>query len=238
MCTRTVSTLARALESSGIATVSLLSNRQQAEAIGPPRGLFCEFPLGRPLGRPLDPAYQRRVLDAAFALLPGREGPRIVDFPDVIEDEADQPLACPIPPRLDPSEPPAVAEARALRPAYERGLARAGAPQVGRVVDADAIPEAIRPFARVVAGAPWNGVEYPGGRIPDLLLDIRAYYETAALGLADHVPAARASESWYHRKTRMGELLRRYFEIVKQADPPFPGLFYLIPMSQTDAELF
>lgn len=238
MCTRTVSTLARALEASGIATISLLSNRAQAEGIGPPRGLFCEFPLGRPLGRPLDPVYQRRVLDAAFALLPEREGPRIVDFPDVIEDAADQPLACPIPPRLDPNEPPAIAEARALRPAYERGLARTGAPQVGRVVDADGIPEAIRPFADVVAGAPWNSVEYRGGRIPEVLLDIRAYYETAALGLSDHVPAARASESWYHRNTRMGELLRRYFEIVKQADPPFPGLFYLIPLSQTDAELF
>jgi len=238
MCTRTVSTLARALESAGIATVSLLSNRKQAEGIGPPRGLYCEFPLGRPLGKPLDPVYQRRVLDAAFALLPRRDGPVLVDFPDVIEDEADQPLACPIPPRLDPNEVAAVAEARALRPAYERGLARSGAPQVGRVVDADGIPEAIRPFAAVVVGAQWNAVAYPGSDVAALLLDIRAYYETAALGLAEHVPAARASESWYHRKTSMGELLRRYFEIVKQADPPFPGLFYLIPMSQTDAELF
>ena len=253
MCTRTVSTLARALEAAGIATVSLLSNRKQAEGIGPPRGLYCEFPLGRPLGKPLDPAYQRRVLDAAFALLdapsspsvpsspPGSaaaDEPLIVDFPDVIEDESDQPLACPIPPRLDPNEAPAIAEARALRPAYERGLARTGAPQVGRVVDADEIPEAIRPFVAVVEGAPWNAVEYAGGPIGELLLDIRAYYETAALGLSDHVPAARASESWYHRKTRMGDLLRRYFETVKQADPPFPALFYLIPLSQTEENLF
>lgn len=259
MCTRTVSTLARALEAAGIATVSLLSNRKQAEGIGPPRGLYCAFPLGRPLGKPLDPAYQRRVLDAAFALLdapaspaspspsspppgsaaaPETTEPLIVDFPDGIEDEADQPLACPIPPRLDPNEAPAIAEARALRPAYERGLARTGAPQVGRVVDADGVPEAIRPFVAVVEGAPWNAVEYAGGRIGELLLDIRAYYETAALGLSDHVPAARASESWYHRKTRMGDLLRRYFETVKQADPPFPALFYLIPLSQTEENLF
>lgn len=161
-----------------------------------------------------------------------------MDFPDAIEDEAEQPLACPIPPRLDPNEAPAIAEARALRPAYERGLARTGAPQVGRIVDADGVPEAIRPFVAVVEGAPWNAVAYPGGRIGELLLDIRAYYETAALGLSDHVPAARASESWYHRKTRMGDLLRRYYEAVKQADPPFPGLFYLIPMSQTQDTLF
>ncbi len=238
MCTRTVSTLARALEAAGIATVALLSNRTQAEAIRPPRGLFCDFPLGRPLGRPLDAAYQHRVLAAAFALLPHRGAETIVDFPDVIEDEADQPLSCPIPPRLDPALPPAIAEARALRPAYERGLARSGAPQVGRVVDADGLPEAIRPFVAVVEGAPWNAVDYAGGRIGELLLDVRAYYETAALGLSDHVPAARATESWYHRETRMGDLLRRYYEVVKQADPPFPGLFYLMPLSQTQDTLF
>jgi len=238
MCTRTVSTLARALEACGIATVALLSNRRQAETIGPPRGLYCAFPLGRPLGRPLDPAFQHRVLDAAFALLPRRDGPLLVDFGEVIEDEADAPLACPIPPRLDPNEPPAVAEARALRPAYERGLARAGRPQVGRVVDADDVPDAIRPFVAVVDGAPWHAVDYPGGEPTRVLLDIRAYYETAALGLSDHVPAARASESWYPRKTRMGALLARYYEAVKAADPPFPGLFYLMPISQTTDALF
>jgi D-proline reductase (dithiol) PrdB len=238
MCTRTVSTLARALEASGIATVCLISNRRQAERIGPPRGLYCEFPLGRPLGRPLDAAYQHRVLEAAFGLLPRRDGPLLVDFGEVIEDEADTPLACPIPPRLDPNEPPAVAEARALRPAFERGLARVARPQVGRVVDADGIPEAIRPFVAVADGAAWNGVAYAGGEPTRVLMDIRAYYETAALGLSDHVPAARASESWYHRTTRMGELLERYFRAVQAADPPFPGLFYVMPLSQTTAELF
>lgn len=238
MCTRTVSTLARALEASGIATISLLSNRRQADAIGPPRGLYCEFPLGRPLGRPLDPAYQHRVLEAAFALLPRRDGPLIVDFGEVIEDEVDTPLACPLPPHLDPSEPAPVAEARALRPAYERGVARSGLSQVGRVVDADGIPGAIRPFVEVVEGRPWNEVDYPGGEPTGVLMDIRAYYEQAALGLSDHVPAARASESWYYRKTRTGELVRRYLDAVKNANPPFPGAFYLVPMSQTDEPLF
>ncbi len=238
MCTRTVSTLARALEASGIATVALLSNRQQAERIGPPRGLYCEFPLGRPLGRPLDPGFQRRVLDAAFALLPRGEGPWIETYPEVIEDAADEPLVCPIPPRLDPHEPAAVAEARGLRAAYERGVARIGTTQVGRVVAADAIPDAIRPFARVVAGTPWNEVEYPGGDPATLLMDIRAYYEEAALGLSDHVPAARASESWYFRKTRTGDLVRRYLDAVKDAEPPFPGTYYLVPQSQTSEPLF
>lgn len=238
MCTRTVSTLARALESGGIATVALLANRPAAELIGPPRGLYCEFPLGRPLGKPLDEDFQRSVLDAAFALLPRMEGPAIETFDVVIRDEVDAPLACPIPPRLDPAAPAPISEARGLRGAYDRGVARTGATQVGRVVDADGIPEAIEAFVQVVEGTPWNEVEYVGGDPATLLMDIRAYYEEAALGLSEHVPAARAAETWYYQKTATGELVRRYLAAVKDADPPFPGTFYVLPASQTSEVLF
>jgi hypothetical protein len=238
MCTRTVSTLARALEASGIATVTLCANRTQAELVGPPRGLYCEFPLGRPLGKPLDSAYQRRVLDAAFALLPRMDGPLIEDFGEIIEDAADEPLSCPIPPRLDPNEPAAVSEARGLREAYERGIARAGHTEVGRIVDADGIPDAIRPFVAVVEGTPWNEVDYPGGDATTVLMDIRAYYEEAALGLSDEVPAARATESWYYRKTATGELMRRYLVAVQDADPPFPGTFYVVPTAHTEVKVW
>ena len=237
MCTRTVSTLARALEGAGLATVALLANRNAAELIGPPRGLYCEFPLGRPLGRPLDAGFQRDVLRAAFALLPKRQA-TIEDYGIVIEDEVDAPVSCPIPPRLVADEPAAIGEARALRAAYDRGVARIGTTQVGRVVDADGIPEAIRPFAEVADGKPWNEVSYPGGDPTTLLMDIRAYYEEAALGLSDEVPAARATESWYYRKTSAGALVRRYFEAVKDADPTFPGTFYVLPASQSDERLF
>ncbi len=238
MCTRTVSTLARALEASGIATVALLANRSAAELIGPPRGLYCEFPLGRPLGKPLDSEFQRSVLDSAFALLSRTDGPLIEDFDTVIEDEVDEPLSCPIPPRLDPNEPAPISEARGLRAAHDRGVARIGTSQVGRVVDADGIPDAIRAFVQVVEGAAWNEVEYVGGDPTTVLMDIRAYYEEAALGLALHVPAARATESWYYRKTSTGELVRRYLAAVKDVDPPFPGTFYVVPASQTSEVLF
>ena len=53
-------TLASVLEDAGLATVALSIIRGQVETTRPPRALHCEFPLGRPLGRPGDPALQRR----------------------------------------------------------------------------------------------------------------------------------------------------------------------------------
>ena len=59
-----------------MATVAIGSIRGQIYGTAPPRGLFCDFPLGRPLGVPGDPAFQRRVIERAFGMLertePGR----------------------------------------------------------------------------------------------------------------------------------------------------------------------
>jgi hypothetical protein len=54
-----VSTLAHVFEAAGIATIALGSVRKQIESTAPPRGLWCDFPLGRPLGRPGDAAFVR-----------------------------------------------------------------------------------------------------------------------------------------------------------------------------------
>ena len=87
--------LANVLEASGLSTVALASVRGQAERMKAPRALYCEFPLGRPLGAPDDPALQHRVLAAAFGLLatPADEVPVLATFPEVLEDASDEPLA-------------------------------------------------------------------------------------------------------------------------------------------------
>ena len=41
--------------------------RKHIEHTAPPRGLWCDFPLGRPLGVPNDPAFQHRVIEASLA---------------------------------------------------------------------------------------------------------------------------------------------------------------------------
>lgn len=49
------------------------------ELLRPPRALYVPFPFGMPLGHPEDPAQQRRVLAALFALL-DRPAPVLLDL--------------------------------------------------------------------------------------------------------------------------------------------------------------
>jgi hypothetical protein len=217
----------------GLASIALVSVRGQAEAIAPPRALYCEFPLGRPLGRPRDVAMQRRVLDAAFALLDQVDAPALVDFPEVVVDEADVPLAFPLPPRHDGGGPPAVDEARDLHTAWARTRAVNGATQVGRVVTADRILDAVELFVRVADDdVHWKSVPWPGRDLSATLMDIRLYYEEAAIALVDHVPGAHQTDAWFYAETEMGRLLRRFKAAVEQQDPPFPASAYLFPAYQ------
>ena len=97
-----------------MATVTLGSIEEQLVNTAPPRGLFCDFPLGRPLGKPLDAEFQHRVLAHAFSLLEKTE-PGVETFPESLTDNAEEVLVCPLPARHDPDAHPAVDEARGLR---------------------------------------------------------------------------------------------------------------------------
>jgi hypothetical protein len=80
MCNQTVGLIAAEFERRGISTVCIELLREVAERVRPPRALFVPYPHGYPLGAPNDPALQRRIIEAAFALL-DRPGP-----PPVLED--------------------------------------------------------------------------------------------------------------------------------------------------------
>lgn len=197
--------LARVLEAHGLSTVSLISVRGVAERLPPPRGLYGEFPLGRPLGRPDDPEFQHDVLRQAFALLEAPSGPVLDDHPVVIESDA-QPLACALPPRYDPDLPEAVDEARALRAAYDRTLARRGVTSIGRVLGADQVPDALAVLAAVADGADWTTAGFPGDPV-QTCHDIRTYYEEAAVSLVDVAPDAGQGEAWFYEQTAAGRTL-------------------------------
>jgi D-proline reductase (dithiol) PrdB len=237
-CSRTVTVLGHVFEAEGLATVVLASNQGITERSRPPRALLCDFPLGRPLGRPSDPAFQRRVLDAAFSLLERTDGPVLEQFPESIKDEADTPMACTLPPHHDPSVPVQISEARSLRPAWERTRASLQRTQVGRRVGAEGVPEAIERFLAIAQGKPWVEQFADLDEFLQTAMDIRVYYEEAALGLADHVPAARSSEAWFFQRTETGRLFREVVRVIRETGQEeglgLAGTFYIVPLSQDD----
>jgi hypothetical protein len=227
-----VGVLAHVFEAAGLATVGLSLVRGQAERVRAPRMLHCQFPLGRPLGRPCDPDFQHDVLRRALALLSRTDVPVLVDHPEVIDDEAEQPAACPLPARFDGDVAPAVSEVRGLRAAYDRQLARTGRSLVGRVGDADDIEELVARFVSIAQGAAYVDVGFDDHTVLAASQDIRAYYEEAALALLDHVPAARQAESWFYQSTATGAVLRAARDALKAADAPGLVTGYLLPATQ------
>jgi hypothetical protein len=223
-----VSTLAHVFEAEGLATIALGSQRQQIERTAPPRGLWCDFPLGRPLGRPGDADFQQRVLRHALSLLDA-PGPVFEMFPEAIHDDGTEIVACTLPPRHDPDLHPAVDEARGLRHAYDRAVARLGERAgAGRAVDADGIPAALEALIRIVDGTPWKDAGIPG--IPARVAqDIRGYYETAALGLNDEPPGAYAATRWFFDQTRAGQVVPEARAAMRDAGAKQPIWFYMAP---------
>ncbi len=220
--------LAHVFEAAGIATVVLSSVREMTVKVAPPRALHCEFPLGRPLGRPNDPAFQLDVLSSAFALLDARSGPVLVDYPEVIEAD-DQPASCALPPRFDPLLPPAVDEANGLRRAYDRARARRGVTSVGRAIGADDVPAALAVFDAIAHGADWKSAGIPGGNTTAVCHDIRTYYEEAATELVDGPARGRAIESWYFERTEAGATILAARAAMRDSGAKFPVWFYMTP---------
>jgi len=223
-----VSTLAHVFEAEGIATVALGSIKNQIESTAPPRGLWCDFPLGRPLGVPLDPEFQHRVLSAALELLASSE-PVFAEYDVSIVDDGTEVMACPLPPRHDPDAHPAIDEANGLRPAYERAIAKYGnRVGAGRTVEVDGITAAIGAFIRIADGVPWKEAGVPG--IPARVSqDIRGYYETAALALSDHAPSAWAGARWFLDHTEAGNVVMSARQAMADAGEKQPVWFYMAP---------
>lgn len=224
-----MSVLAHIIESAGIATVVLASMRPVAEQVAPPRALHGEFPLGRPLGKPADPEFQHDVLARAFALLDAPSGPVLESHPVVIE-ETTEAVACQIPAAYDADASPAVAEARGIRKAYDRVLARRGVTSVGRAIDADTVPDAIAALERIAAGTGLEEAALPGKNTVAVCHDIRTYYEEAAVELVEGpVAGGRAIENWFFDATEAGRVVLAARAALSEQGAPFPFWFYMAP---------
>jgi hypothetical protein len=202
------------LEARGTPTVAIGLVRPQIERTRPPRGLWTPFQLGRPLGDPDDPAFQRRVLLQALGLLERRDGPVILeDFPDDPPNWPDTPgWQPPLQPASETPDGPAGWEAAltremaALRPAWERACARYGRTTIGLSGQAPALWPAC--IARFLAGelpavAPH---ETAALTLRFLCDDLKAMYSEAAQ--ADGAPpSSRQIDAWFWSGTIGGRLL-------------------------------
>jgi hypothetical protein len=207
--------MAHMLEERGLATTVLALVLPQVEKVRPPRAVMTPFMLGRPLGEPNDPAFQRRVLMQALALLERTDGPVILEhFPDDNPSWFDRPdwvpaVALPAPGTpLTPREWKAAFETELalVLPVWERFKARFGRTTVGL---SGQPPEAWPGFAMAFLEGALPAI--PAHPTPALALrfmsdDLKALY-SEAVQADGGPPSARQIDGWFWRQTIAGQLL-------------------------------
>lgn len=227
--------LAHYLERRGIATVVIGLVPQHVEHIRPPRTLLVPFELGRPLGAPEQPDFQRRVLSAALGLLerPG-PGPVVESF----EDDApapegadeDEGWSCPVsfsPPGS--SEPASLGEAvreeiARLRPWWAQAARDRSRTGVGL---SGLEPEAIAAFLAELATRGDGASPVEGLSLGDALKlaaeDLKAFYLEAAT--ARPGASTRELHDWFWEETAAGQLLRTLREALAEHPDGAVALF-------------
>jgi hypothetical protein len=194
-----VGALGHFLERAGIATTGISLVREHTEKIRPPRALWVTFELGRPLGIPDDPPFQRRVVKAALDLLARTDGPLIADYPEHIVEEADlSGWACPInlaPQNADGLTP----EIDRLVSWYDRAVSVRGRTTVG-----------VSGLGMTAAGE--LVTQALGGALPEAqslkqaIDDLKAYYLEAASAFPDP-GTSRMRKAWLWGETQLAKTL-------------------------------
>ena len=208
--------LAHYFESEGLSTVLVGFVREHMKAIKPARGLFLDFPMGRGMGKPNDPEFQKKVIRAAFDLFDVETGPVLEDFPETIPVR-DGRMGYALPPELvlstsdigdvDSLVAEVQAEMDALLPDFEAAAASRGRTTVG----ASEFP--IKDFAPFISKfirgeipkSPRKGLP----AIPLLKLvveDLEAYY-TETRTHRDGIDDLELMGKWFWEETKAGRLL-------------------------------
>ncbi len=187
------------LEREGIPTAGISLVREHTETIRPPRALWVTFELGRPLGIPDDPAFQRRVLHAAARLLERSDGPLIVDYPEHVTEEADfTGWACPISLAPRPTDT-LEAEIDRLAVWYDRAVAAQGRTTVG-VSGLD-----MRAAGEMVMAA--LDEQLPAAQpLKQAIDDLKAYYLEAASAFPDP-GSSQTRRAWLWDETILAKSL-------------------------------
>lgn len=216
------------LEREGIMTTGISLVRENTESMQPPRALWVTFPLGRPLGKPGDPAFQHGVIAAALALLNRESGPVLEDYPVDLDEVDEAPAAaCPVS-FVKPSDDRAgwairlERELGELAPWYELGRRRRGrtlvgvsdlgvaenASKLGSLLDDDVLPDDLTWFKHAIE-------------------DLKVYY-LEALTSQPGTHDTKAVHRRFWQETDMGAALLTFFD--RYQDSGDRGLQYVARM--------
>ncbi len=208
------------LEQEGIPTTQISLVREHTEVIRPPRALWVPFMMGRPLGAPNAPEFQRAVLLAALRLLEEPSGPVLRDFPHEAPaaptiDDAEG-AACPVnfdrPPTIGKGEH-ALARAFAeeiaqLQPWHDLALKRRGGSTGGLSgLSPDAAGAFLVSFFGPHPAANYRPEQTLAQSLKYACDDLRAFYEEAATAQPGALSATQL-EDWFYFGTIAGEVLR------------------------------
>lgn len=216
-------------EDEGVATTGISLVREHTAGMRPPRFLWVPFELGRPLGAPDAPDFQRRVVLAALQLLEAEHGPVLADFPDDAPStppEAEVGAVCSVSmPRVEQVathelEARTLEEIEELEPWYHLAQATRGRTTVG--LSGLEPPDMVLFLARFLEATPPETLRdgLPLGEAFKLVSeDLKAYcLEAATAQPSGH--SSRDVATWFWHDTATGRLFRAVHDIcVTHADP-------------------
>jgi hypothetical protein len=235
--------LAHYLESEGLPTTQVSLIRPHTETIKPPRALWVPFELGRPLGEPNDPEFQKRVILAALDLFERSSGPVLEDFP---EDAPSQyhgagggTPTCPVSFAREEeanAREALVLEVSRLSSWYRMAREKNGRTTVG--VSGLDIPVAAGLLADAAQGLE---VENPLPELswPTLLRlaaeDVKAYYLESIASQPGRAATARDLADWFWGHTKAGETLQALKKVALRSEDQemqLLGSLLLVPRAQ------
>lgn len=212
--------LAHYIEEEGVPTACISAIRMHSEAIKNARSLWVPFELGRPLGVPNDPAFQRRVLLALLRLFERSEGPILEDYPEEApEVESDMTvLACPVyygdqdeteTEETDQLQTAFLREIKAMRPWYDMAVNKRQRTTVGiSGIDLDSIGDFIYPFVKgTILESPRDDIPL-ANQVKLAVDDLKAYYfEGATAQPGQENVSSEALKKWFWYETVAGKVL-------------------------------
>ena len=215
-----------------VATTGVSLIREHAEGMKPPRSLFVPFPLGRPLGSPDQPDFQRDVLLSSLNLLETATETALADYPHDAPTSGDDPWACAV--ALAPPEPANESEAlrdqlveeiRQLAPWHAESRKRRGRSTVGiSGASLDQVEELATLLADFATGEEpadgeidWN---HPMPmRVKFASDDLRAFYhESATAQPGANYPTDADLNDWLFNQTLLGTVLRQIVPLMRESE--------------------